>query len=352
MDSGSGAGGSFKATPLASSGKWSAGGSSGAFTWSYQLTVPPAPAGPTPEISFDYSSQTVDGKTATTSPQASWIGEGWDYDPGHIERRYRTCKDDRDDTAAGAANNKEKKCKTSDLCWVSYNAVMSLGGKTTELVRVSSTPEIYRPQNDDGTRVELRTGGDNGDNSGEYWLVTTPDGTKYFFGLNKVGGTHADSNSVFTVPVYGNHPLEPCNASAFADSRCAQAWHWGLDKVVDVHGNAMIVNWKQETNYYAANKKFKSPVKYIRGGYPSTASSTACGPATSTSARPPRPWSSMPSSAAWRPTAPAPRTSSTSPTTRPRTAPGGTARATSTASRTPSSARPSRPSGPGCAWRP
>jgi len=270
MDSGSGAGGSFKATPLASSGKWSAGGSSGAFTWSYPLTVPPAPAGPTPEISFDYSSQTVDGKTATTSPQASWIGEGWDYDPGHIERRYRSCKDDRDDTAAGAANNKEKKYKTSDLCWVSYNAVMSLGGKTTELVRVSSTPEIYRPQNDDGTRVELRTGGDNGDNSGEYWLVTTPDGTKYFFGLNKVGGTHADSNSVFTVPVYGNHPLEPCNASAFADSRCAQAWHWGLDKVVDVHGNAMIVNWKQETNYYAANKKFKSPVKYIRGGYPSS----------------------------------------------------------------------------------
>ncbi|WP_189145389.1 ricin-type beta-trefoil lectin domain protein [Streptomyces lacrimifluminis] len=268
VDSGGSAGGSFKATPLASSGKWAAGTSSGAFTWSYPITVPPAPAGPAPQIAFGYNSQTVDGKTATSSPQVSWIGEGWDYDPGHIERRYRSCKDDRDDVTDGAANNKEKKYKTSDLCWVSYNAVMSLGGRTVELVRASSTSEIYRPQNDDGTRVELKTGGDNKDDNGEYWLVTTPDGTKYYFGQNKVGGSHADTDSVFTVPVYGNHPGEPCRQAAFADSRCSQAWHWGLDKVVDVNDNAMIVNWKRETNYYAANKKFKTPVSYDRGGYP------------------------------------------------------------------------------------
>lgn len=242
--------------------------SSGAFTWSYPITVPPAPAGPAPQISLGYNSQTVDGKTATSSPQVSWIGEGWDYDPGHIERRYRSCKDDRDDVTDGAANNKEKKYKTSDLCWVSYNAVMSLGGRTVELVRASSTSETYRPQNDDGTRVELRTDGDNKDNNDEYWLVTTPDGTKYYFGQNKVGGSHTDTDSVFTVPVYGNHPGEPCHQTAFADSRCYQAWHWGLDKVVDVNDNAMIVNWKPETNYYAANKKFKTPVSYDRGGYP------------------------------------------------------------------------------------
>ncbi|MET9934857.1 hypothetical protein ABZ054_29155, partial [Streptomyces sp. NPDC006324] len=93
VDSGSGPGGSFKATPLEGSGKWTAGGSSGAFTWSYPLTIPPAPAGPSPNVTFSYNSQSVDGKTAVSSPQASWIGEGWDYDPGHIERRYRTCKD-------------------------------------------------------------------------------------------------------------------------------------------------------------------------------------------------------------------------------------------------------------------
>ncbi|MGW4780002.1 polymorphic toxin-type HINT domain-containing protein [Streptomyces filamentosus] len=284
VDSGTGPGGSFKATPLAANGKWSAGGSSGAFTYSYPMVVPPAPAGPAPSITLSYNSQAVDGKTAVSSPQASWIGEGWDFNPGFIERRYRSCKDDTHDLAAGPPNNTAKADKTSDLCWVSYNAVMSLGGSTTELVRDApadskpeSDTEIYRPQRDDGTRVErIVTAGTNGDDNGEHWLVTTTDGTKYHFGLNKVGGGHADTNSVSTVPVFGNHPGEPCYDSTFASSRCGaekqQAWRWGLDKVEDVHGNVMIVNWKQETNYYAVRGKRGStaPEQYERSANPTT----------------------------------------------------------------------------------
>ncbi|WTT48307.1 polymorphic toxin-type HINT domain-containing protein [Streptomyces zaomyceticus] len=287
VDSGAGNGGSFKATPLASSGKWSAGGSSGAFTWSYPLVIPPAPAGPAPNVSFDYSSQTVDGKTSVSSPQASWIGEGWDYDPGHIERRYRACKDDTKTLKNGAPNNTAKADKTSDLCWVSYNAVMSLGGKTTELVRddqettnAETGTETYRAQKDDGTRIQRRTGGTNGDNNGEYWVVTTTDGTQYYFGQNKVDGGHADTNSVSTVPVFGNHPKEPCYQETFANSRCGtdpstsrdkqQAWRWGLDKIVDVHGNMMIINWTQETNHYAVREKRKTPEQYDRFAYPTS----------------------------------------------------------------------------------
>ncbi|WP_225802758.1 polymorphic toxin-type HINT domain-containing protein [Streptomyces sp. NK15101] len=288
VDSGAGAGGSFKATPLASSGTWSAGGSSGAFTWSYPMAMPPAPAGPAPNVTLSYNSQTVDGKTAVSSPQASWIGEGWDYSPGFIERRYRTCKDDTHKLGEDLPNNTAKADKTSDLCWVSYNAVMSLGGSTTELVRdASSTPETgtetYHPQRDDGTRIQHHTRAiegstANGDNNGEYWTVTTTDGTKYHFGLNKVGGGHADTNSVSTVPVFGNHPGEPCHDPAFDNSRCGtdpatnkprqQAWRWGLDKVEDVHGNVMVVNWKQETNYYAVRDKRDSPEQYERAAYP------------------------------------------------------------------------------------
>ncbi|MFD5748643.1 polymorphic toxin-type HINT domain-containing protein [Streptomyces sp. NPDC127033] len=270
-DSGSGTKGSFTASPLASSGTWAAGGSSGSFSWSYPLTVPPAPAGPSPNISLSYDSQEVDGKTAVSSPQASWIGEGWQYEPGHIERRYRSCKDDTKKLKAGTPNNTAEKNRTSDLCWVSYNAVMSLNGRTTELVRVGDT-NTYRPQNDDGTRVELKTGAANGAYDGEYWVVTTSDGTTYYYGLNAVGGGHATTNSVSTVPVYSNHPDEPCYSATFAASRCGAgtrtAWQWGMDKVVDVHGNAMVVNWKQETNHYSVNKKFKSPEKYDRAAHP------------------------------------------------------------------------------------
>ncbi|WP_282697210.1 polymorphic toxin-type HINT domain-containing protein [Streptomyces sp. CC208A] len=279
VDSGAGPGGSFKATPLAASGKWTAGGSSGGFTYSYPMAMPPAPAGPAPNVTLSYNSQAVDGKTAVSSPQASWVGEGWDYSPGFIERRYRSCKDDTHALTAGTPNNTAKADKTGDLCWVSYNAVMSLGGSTTELVRVpTSTPETgtetYRPQRDDGTRVQRHVGGTNGDDNGEYWTVTTTDGTKYHFGLNKVGGTHADTNSVSTVPVFGNHPGEPCHATTFAASRCGtgkqQAWRWGLDKVEDVHGNVMIVSWKQETNHYAVRGKRATPEAYERAAYPTT----------------------------------------------------------------------------------
>ncbi|MEW1700908.1 polymorphic toxin-type HINT domain-containing protein [Streptomyces sp. NPDC091278] len=280
VDSGAGEGGTFKATPLASSGQWSAGGSSGAFTWSYPLAIPPAPAGPAPAVSFGYSSQTVDGKTSVASPQASWIGEGWDYEPGHIERRYRACKDDAKDLVAGKPNNTVHADKTADLCWVSYNAVMSFGGKTVELVRddkhatdAETAVERYRPQSDDGTRVERHTGATNRDNNGEYWIVTTPDGTDYYFGLNNVAGGHGDTNSVSTVPVFGNHPKEPCYKSTFANSRCdkgQQAWRWGLDKVVDVHGNAMIINWTQEKNHYAVREKRQDPEQYDRFAYPTS----------------------------------------------------------------------------------
>ncbi|MFJ5780376.1 ricin-type beta-trefoil lectin domain protein [Streptomyces sp. NPDC093094] len=273
--------GTFKATPLASDGKWEAGGSSGAFTWSYPLNIPKPPAGPAPSISFSYNSQSVDGRTAVASPQVSWIGEGWSYDPGYIERRYRTCQDDRKDQGAGLPNNTAAKDKTTDLCWVSYNAVLNMGGKTVELVRDTAgtdperDTETYRTQLDDGSRIEHRVDGTNDDNNGEYWIVTQTDGTKYYFGLNSVGGGHAATNSVSTVPVFGNHSGEPCHATAFADSRCGtgtkqEAWRWSLDKVVDVNGNVMIVNWKQETNYYAVRKKFSTPEQYDRAAYPTT----------------------------------------------------------------------------------
>ncbi|MEV8548984.1 polymorphic toxin-type HINT domain-containing protein [Streptomyces glaucescens] len=279
IDSGGGDRGSFKASPLPSSGKWEVAGSSGAFVWEYPLVVPDPPAGPKPNVSLTYNSQTVDGRTAVSSPQNSWIGEGWNYDVGFVERRYRTCEDDRKPLDSGTPNNTASKDKTSDLCWVSYNAVLSLNGQTNELVRIAASgsdpetdTEYYRLQKDDGTRVEHRVGGTNGDNNGEYWVVTTRDGTKYMYGQNQVGGGHADTDSVSTVPVFGNHPGEPCHATAFADSRCGagkrQAWRWGLDRVVDVHGNTMIVNWKQETNHYAVRKKYNTPEQYDRYAYP------------------------------------------------------------------------------------
>ncbi|MFE9799156.1 ricin-type beta-trefoil lectin domain protein [Streptomyces goshikiensis] len=270
-DGASGAGGTYKATPLSPSGSWTAGGSGGGFSWTYPLSVPAAPAGPAPKIAFSYSSQSVDGKTSVANGQASWVGDGWDYEPGFIERRYRSCADDRKATPSKPNNDNTTDKEKGDFCWAGDNVVMSLGGSTTELVH-DSTTGAWIPASDDGSRIEHKTDATvaNGARDGEYWIVTTSEGIRYFFGRHDVdgAGSRPVTNSVFTVPVFGNHPGEPCYTAAFADSSCTQGWRWNLDYVEDVHGNAMIIDWAKETNHYAKNSKFKSKVPYIRGGYP------------------------------------------------------------------------------------
>lgn len=276
---GAGSSGDYAATPLQPSGKWTHTGAAGGFNWAYPVQVPPVIAGPTPEISLGYSSQTVDGRTSTTNNQASWIGDGWDYHPGFIERQFRSCTDDRGKDARDRAPNNATK-KTGDLCWwgKTENAVLSLNGTTTPLVKDDKSGK-WKLANDDGTRIEFRTGAENGDkgdadgkDTGEYWIITTPDGIRYHFGLNRLPGWtdgKATTDSVFTVPVFGNHPDEPCYKSGdFAGSSCTQAYRWNLDYVEDPYKNAMAVFHKQEINHYARNGKIKTPVAYVRGGHP------------------------------------------------------------------------------------
>jgi RHS repeat-associated protein len=276
---GGGSKGDFSATPLPSAGSWSAGTGSGGFSYTYGLQTPGVPAGPTPNLSFGYSSQSADGATSATNNQVSWIGDGWDYNAGSITRTYRSCRDD-----SQGGNNTTR--KTGDLCWGSYNATLTLGGTTTELVIDDSHmaagaagphSDKWVTANGDGSRVELIKDTDpnldSGDQDGEYWRVTTRDGTQYYFGRHKLPGWSASAgnprttDSVLSVPVSGNQPGEPCYNASFASSFCEQAWRWNLDYVVDTHGNAMSLWWGRETNHYAANLKFRTPKKYHRGGW-------------------------------------------------------------------------------------
>ncbi|MEV5972828.1 RHS repeat-associated core domain-containing protein [Streptomyces sp. NPDC051921] len=261
--------GDYKSTSLQASGSWSGGGSTGAFAWSHPIGVPAVPGGLGPKISLDYNSQGVDGRTAASNNQPSWIGDGWSWEPGFIERKYKPCESDK----TGATNT----TRVGDVCWFNDNATLSLGGKSTELVYESG--KGWRQASDSGAKVERLTGATNGDNNGEHWKVTTTDGTQYFFGLNRLPGwsdhgTAADdpvTDSAWTVPVFGNHSGEPCYNTSFANGWCQQAWRWQLDYVVDPHGDAMAYYWNAEKNNYTRNvdqttgKGTVTP--YTRGGH-------------------------------------------------------------------------------------
>ena len=259
----SGPTGSFAATTLSPSSTWSSGGSSGGFAWSYPMRTPPAVGGPTPTVELSYSSQAVDGRMAASNNQPSVVGEGFELATGgYIERGYKSCGNDRENGANNAT-------KTGDECWVTDNATLSLSGHSVELIRDNTNPDRWYPRDNDGSRVERRTGASNGDDNGEWWVVTTPAGTQYWFGRNHLPGWspgRATTKSVWTVPVFGNHSGEPCHAATFAASACTQAWRWNLDYVVDPHGNTMSLWYSTDTNYYAKNLNTDSPAQYIRSG--------------------------------------------------------------------------------------
>jgi RHS repeat-associated protein len=247
--------GDYKATKLSPSSSWTAGGSSGAFVWEYPIEVPPVPGNLTPSVAIAYSSQAVDGRTAMTNNQGSWIGEGFSYEPGYIERRYKPCTEDGHPTKG-------------DLCWAWDNATIVLDDVSGALVKDGDT---WRIESDDGSRVRRVTGASNGDDNGEYWEVTTLDGTRYVFGRHQLPGWASGSpvtNSVWTAPVFGDDSGEPCHGSTFADSDCAQAWRWNLDYVVDPRGNVISYFYTRETNRYALNADTSvNGTAYHRGGH-------------------------------------------------------------------------------------
>ncbi|WP_420031353.1 RHS repeat-associated core domain-containing protein [Streptomyces sp. cg28] len=249
--------GDYKATPLAASSTWEAGGSSGTFTWSYPLRTPPAAAGPQPDLSISYDSGSVDGRTASTNNQGSQIGEGFDLTSSYIERKYGSCDDDGQD-------------EKYDLCWKYDNASLVLNGKASELVK-DDTTGVWHLKDDDASTVKRLTGADNGDDNGEYWTVTTGDGTVYTFGLNKLDGAGSSdrTDSVWTVPVFGDDDGEPgyADGTSFSGRAKTQAWRWNLDLVKDTHDNAASYWYAAEHNNYDKLGDDNTGTDYTRGGY-------------------------------------------------------------------------------------
>ncbi|MFJ9633989.1 polymorphic toxin-type HINT domain-containing protein [Streptomyces sp. NPDC101175] len=251
--------GSYQATSLNPSASWNAGGSSGDFTWSYPLAVPPSNGGPSPNLAITYDSQSVDGRLPSTNNQPSWVGEGFDLTTGYIERSYDSCDDD------GQSGK-------NDECWANDNATLVLGGKSSPLIKDKASGD-WHAKADDGERVVHSTGATNGDNDGEYWTVTTPDGTQYVFGKNRLPGWATGNpvtNSVDTAPVFGDDSGEPGydQGTSFSGRALTQAWRWNLDYVVDPHGNAMSYWYTKETNYYAKNgTTTDNGTAYDRAGY-------------------------------------------------------------------------------------
>ncbi|MFI9325659.1 polymorphic toxin-type HINT domain-containing protein [Kitasatospora aureofaciens] len=273
--------GTYAATPLGPSQAWTSGGSSGAFTYGYPVQTPAALVGPAPNVSLSYDSSSVDGRTSSTNAQASWIGDGWDFSTGFVERSFKPC-------ALGGITG------SGDQCWGGANLTLSLSGHSGQLVpddascqsNAPTTMEqsacTWRLKGDDGSKVQFLTGATNGTWNGSYIKLTDTAGTVYYFGLNHLPDANgnpttlgADSGSAWTVPVYSPNSGDPCYDPAKGKgSWCQSAWRWNLDFVVDPHGNLTTYTYTPETNYYsrggAQNNGNGTSTAYTRAGVPAT----------------------------------------------------------------------------------
>jgi RHS repeat-associated protein len=260
---GGGPGGTYSATTLKPSGSWAAGGSSGSFTYSYPIQVPPAASSLVPTVSLDYDSGSVDGQTAANQSQSSWVGDGWSSSTDNfVEQSFVSCSDSPEGTAVPSA--------TSDNCYDGPVLTLSLDGSTTSLVQSGGTWKSTE-DNGDVVRHVSNSGNGSGTHDTDYWTVTDRTGTTFSFGLNKLPGWASGeptTNSVQSEPVYSAHAGDPCFSTAgFTQSACTMAYRWNLDYVKDPHGNAMAYYYKQDTNAYAQDGRTTSAVSYVRDSH-------------------------------------------------------------------------------------
>lgn len=251
--------GDYRASTLSPTGSWEVATGSGAFTYNLPVSLPKPAMGSAPSLAMTYNSQSVDGRTSATNNQASWVGMGWDLSVGFIERRYRNCSQDGLSTIG-------------DLCWESPNTtdepdgavyVINLNGVSSTLVQDNTGTGSYHLQDDPGWRVQHLDGGHGADD--EYWVISTPDGTHYYFGWGRSERTSAATGSVFTVPVVGNDTGEPCH-DQFPEP-CTQAWRWSLDRTVDANEVESAYFYDKESNYYRSVATTDKARSYTAGGY-------------------------------------------------------------------------------------
>lgn len=276
--------GSYSATSLSASNGWGEGGDSGTFTYSYPIMVPPALGGGAPSVALDYDSGSVDGKTAVENSQPSWIGDGWDYSPGYIERTYTPCAKAMPTAFTTSADNCFARDKNGNLLPA---LTMSFGAHGGQLVPTDSTNTSFRLPADDGTQVDVLYGQLlNGTRTGEFYRVRSPDGSVAFFGANMLPDASAitaaagstvpgtgglEDSSAWTEPVFNDSAASGCQDPTKVTnpqpngSNCIQAWRWNIDYVIDPHANVTRYSYMAETNYYGFGTA-KAPNWYERGG--------------------------------------------------------------------------------------
>ncbi len=180
---------------------------SGAATYNYPIELPPGRHGFQPTLNLSYNSRRLDGLLAWVQ---DWAGIGWSVDVMDIAR-----------TGLGFCWPGE-----SDAVCMSKGFVLTLNGTGYSLVPETGVaegqPGRYRAAEAPDLSLQLVNDPNTGNQNKWYWIVQTPDGTKYY-----LGDTY-NSEQVMNY-VYDNQGT----------------YRWRLRYAVDLWGNAWQVTYRE-----------------------------------------------------------------------------------------------------------
>ncbi|MBC3840486.1 hypothetical protein GXW82_10320 [Streptacidiphilus sp. 4-A2] len=123
-----------------------------------------------PTVQLGYDSGSVDGQTAATQAQSSWIGDGWSMADSYIEQSFVTCADQPEGVTLPASE------QTGDMCYDGPILTMSLDGSSVSLIQ--DAKGHWHSSNDNGDVVTQVANSNNGSGTynTDYWTVTDRSG--------------------------------------------------------------------------------------------------------------------------------------------------------------------------------
>jgi YD repeat-containing protein len=206
---------------------------SGGLSYAVQINAPTGAGGLGPSLSLNYSSRSLDGMMGVV--QSPDVGVGWSL--GGVAQIVREI-------------NTEWDCPNGS-CRVNWRFdnkfTLMLGSTSYQLVWGGETGGNgcrYETEERSALRVRrynaLCGGGSPANETGEYWMVTTPEGTQYRLGYNP------DAEQV--VPMWFYDPadctLERCSRTPDRHGYAGKtanlvAYRWRVDRVQDTHQNTM-----------------------------------------------------------------------------------------------------------------
>ncbi len=173
----------------------------GSFLYSLPIEVPPGVAGMQPELSLQYNSSLGNG----------WLGVGWDFSLGNIQRS----------TKNGPPNYNDND-----------TFVLTMKGQSQELKKIA-----------DGTyRFKIEGAFQKFVREGDQWVALDKTGTRYIFGQT------ADSRIGYSA---------------------TQTFLWALDKVIDRNGNYLLLSYRRNDS---DNQIYPSEIIYTANDTASRAS--------------------------------------------------------------------------------